>query len=105
AAHDFAHAADLIERFLVPQSWRNAYHTLRRWLGCLPEAILRTRPDLSLLYMQAIVLTSPTEPSRLPLVEEPLRFMEQGYRDASNQAGLGSVLTLRAVLTALQGDF
>jgi LuxR family maltose regulon positive regulatory protein len=105
ASHDFALAAELIERFLVPQSWRNEYHTLRRWLGSMPDTVFRARPDLSFLYAQAIFLTSPAESERFSLVEEPLRFAEQGYHDVANQAGLASVRAARALLTFLQGDF
>ena len=104
-AQDWEAAASLLERFVAPHSWHNEYHLLRRWLTRLPAEVLRTHPHLSLLLMQAIVLTSPTEPSRLPLVEEPLLYAEQGYRAVSNQAGLGSVLVGRAALLLLQGDF
>ena len=42
-ARDCAYTADLIERFIVPQSWRNEYHTLRRWLTRLPQEVLHSR--------------------------------------------------------------
>jgi LuxR family transcriptional regulator, maltose regulon positive regulatory protein len=105
AAHDVAWAAELIEKSVVPQSWRNNYHTLRQWLSNLPKTLLSTCPDVSLLYAQAIVLTTPSGPGTLPLVEDLLDFALHGYRAASNRAGVGGVLTLRAVLLFLQGDF
>jgi len=105
AAGDSAWAAQLIEESVVPQSWRNNYHTLRRWLSSLPEEILRTSPNVSLLYAQAIVLTTPGGPGTLPLVDHLLTFAFHGYHASSNQVGVGSVLTLRAVLLFLQGDF
>jgi LuxR family transcriptional regulator, maltose regulon positive regulatory protein len=105
AANDFAYAASLIEHFLVPQSWRNAYHMLRRWLSRLPDEVLRTHPGLSFLFARAMLLASQSEPSTWRLMENPLRLAEQGYREAGDQAGEGSVLTTRAVLTGFQGDF
>lgn len=105
ASGDVAWAIELIEESVVPQSWRNNYHTLHHWLSSLPQEVLRTRPDVSLLYAQAIILTTPGGPGTLPLVDDLLTFALHGYRAASNQAGMGSVLTLRAVLLFLQGDF
>ncbi len=104
AACDFAHAADLIERFLVPQSWRNEYHLLRRWVARLPEEVLRARPDLSLSSVVATILTSQRGPHTLELVEGPLQMAEHGFRSQGNQAGLGAVLTARAVLLSFQGE-
>jgi len=107
-AKDFVYAADLIERFISPQNWRNEYRTLRRWLERFPREVLRARPDLSFWYAFAVILTSLTslsEPSIRDLVEEPLQFAEQGYRETSNQVRLGMALTLRAVLISNQGEF
>jgi LuxR family transcriptional regulator, maltose regulon positive regulatory protein len=104
ASHDFAWATNLIEKSVVPQSWRNNYHTLRRWLSSLPEEILSTHPNVSLLYAQAIVLTTPGGPGTLPLAEPLLNVALHSYQAASNETGVGSVQTLRAVLLFLQGD-
>jgi LuxR family maltose regulon positive regulatory protein len=105
AASDFPYAADLLERFLVPQSWRNEYHTLRRFLARLPDEVMRARPALSLVYVHALIFTSQRGPNTLELVKEPLSMAEQGFRTEGNQTGLGAVLTVRAALTANQGDF
>ena len=105
AAHDFVYAADLIEHSIVPQSWRNEYHTLRHWLARLPPKVLRARPGLSFMYVLALIFTSRRGPRTLELVEEPLHLTEQSYRGIGNQAGLGAVLTVRAVLTSFQGDY
>ncbi len=103
-ARDFAHAADLLERFLVPQSWRNEYHLLRRWVARLPEEVLRARPDLSFISVNAIVLTSRRGPHTLELVERPLLLAEHGFQSQGNQAGLGAALTARAVLMSFRGE-
>jgi LuxR family transcriptional regulator, maltose regulon positive regulatory protein len=104
-AEDQVLATDLLEHFIAPQSWHDEYHTLRRWLARLPREVLRSRPDLSFMYVSAMVLTSRRGPHTLDLVDEPLQWAEQSYREAANQAGLGAVLALRAVLTTNQGDF
>jgi LuxR family transcriptional regulator, maltose regulon positive regulatory protein len=105
AASDVIYAADLIERFLVPQSWRNEYHTLRRWLSQLPQEVLRNRPRLAFLAAQVTILTTPSGPRAWQLAQEPLNFAEQGYREAGNLTALGAVLVVRAVVTAFQGNF
>jgi LuxR family transcriptional regulator, maltose regulon positive regulatory protein len=104
-ARDGAYTADLLERFVAPDNWGNEYHTLRRFLARLPSDVFAARPDLSILYAYAIVLTSQRGPRTLDLVEEPLQWAEQGYRETSKQTGLGSVWTVRAVLIAHRGDF
>jgi len=104
-AEDALYAADLIERFIAPQNWRNEFHTLRRWLARLPQAVLHARPGLSLTFARAVTSTSQPGPETLDLVKEPLDLAEQGYRALGNQAGLGGVLTLRAILLSYQGAF
>jgi LuxR family transcriptional regulator, maltose regulon positive regulatory protein len=104
-ADDFAYAADLIERVILPQSWRNEFPTLRRWLARLPRIVLQERPWLSLIYASAVGSTSPLGPSLLDQVKEPLELAEQGYRARGNLAGLGGVLALRAALLVYQGAF
>ena len=110
-AEDVAYAADLLERCIDSGIWRNEYHTLHRWLARLPQEELRARPLLSFMDALAADLTSPGElasqrgPHTLEQANTPLQWAEQGYRAASNQAGLGAVLTLRAMLNAHQGAF
>jgi len=104
-AKDAAYAADLIERVILPQSWRNEFPTLRRWLARLPRIVLQERPWLSLTYASAVGSTSPLGPGLLDQVKEPLELAEQGYLIRGNQAGLGGVLALRAALLVYQGAF
>jgi LuxR family maltose regulon positive regulatory protein len=104
-AEDAAYAADLIERVILPQSWRNEFPTLRRWLARLPRIVLQERPWLGLTYASAVTSTSPLGPGLLDQVKEPLELAEQGYRARLDQAGQGGVLTLRAVLLVYQGAF
>lgn len=104
-AADAVYAADLIERFIDPQSFRNEYHTLRRWLARLPDEVLRARPALSFLYAHAVILTSPRGPHLLEYVEVPLTVAEQAFRTEGDQERLGAALTMRAVLTGFQGMY
>ncbi|GHO90011.1 helix-turn-helix transcriptional regulator [Reticulibacter mediterranei] len=103
SAGDEGYAADLIECFVDPASFRNDYHMLRRWLAGLSSETLRSRPHLSFRYVDSVVFTTPRSPQTLDLVEEPLCWAEEGYRQISDEAGLGAVLTARAVLTSMQG--
>jgi LuxR family maltose regulon positive regulatory protein len=105
SAGDEGYAADLIGCFVDPASFRNEYHTLRRWLARLSSETLRSRPYLSFRYVDSVVFTSARSPQTLDLVEEPLCWAEEGYRQISDEAGLGAVLTARAVLTSIQGRF
>ena len=110
-AEDVAYAADLLERCIDSGIWRNEYHTLHRWLARLPQEVLCARPLLSFMDALAADLTSPGEltsqrgSQTLEQAKTPLQWAEQGYRAAFNQAGLGAVLTLRAMLNAHQGAF
>ncbi|QBD77221.1 transcriptional regulator [Ktedonosporobacter rubrisoli] len=105
SAGDQGYAADLIKQFVDPASFRNEYHTLRRWLARLSSETLRSRPYLSLIYVGSMVFTTARSPQTLDLVEEPLCWAEEGYRQISDEAGFGAVLTARAVLTSMQGRF
>ena len=105
AAHDVVWAAELIERFVVPQSWHNEYHMLRHWLGRLSPEELRTQPALAFLFAQALILTTPAGPSTWQKVEGPLSWAEHGYREAGNLTQVGAVLATRAAITGFQGQF
>jgi LuxR family maltose regulon positive regulatory protein len=105
-AEAFEHTARLIERFLLPQSWRNEYHTLRRWLARLPEALLQTHPNLSLVYAMALYFTSDRSAAQTRQhMHRPLQIAEQGLEGTPNQNKRGAALVLRAHLSFFHGDF
>lgn len=104
-AEDTTLACDLIECFIDSQDWHNEHHTLRRWLTRLSSETLRSRPQLSFMYVRVLLFTMPRGSQTFSLVEEPLQWAEQGYRNVSNQVRLGSIVALRAVLTFYQGAF
>lgn len=104
-AGDFASAADLMERWILPQHWRNEFHLLRRWAVQLPQAVLHVRPALSFTYACAVRITAPRGPSALERVAVLLHQAEAGFRASGDRVGLGAALVARAVLTAQQGAF
>ncbi|HEY4383041.1 MAG TPA: LuxR C-terminal-related transcriptional regulator, partial [Ktedonobacteraceae bacterium] len=105
AGEDFVHAASLIERFVIPQSFRNAYHTLSRWLRQLPEEILRAKPNLCLLSVLALTFTTDRRSSATwEQVERLLQWAEQGFEAAEQWEHLGEALQLHAELAFFQDD-
>src|SRR5260221_3005802 len=104
-AGSFARAASLIERSIDPKSLRNAYHTLCRWLGQMPEEMMQTQPALSFLYALAIMFTSLRRaPASWERIERFLRWAEQGFEATSQQKRLGDALELHAELAFFQED-
>ena len=105
SANDVDLASDLIERCMVPQSWRNTYHTLRGFLARLPKTQFEARPQLCLFAAQALFMTTPIGTGSMPAVEAHLQMAWQGYHRRSDQVGVGCVLAFRAMLLAFQGYF
>jgi len=104
-AGSFAHAASLIERSIDPKSMRNAYHTLCRWLGQMPEEIMQAQPALSFLYALAIMFTSLRRtPASWARIEPLLQWAEQGFEATSQWEHLGNALELHAELAFFQED-
>ncbi len=66
AAEDFDRAADLIEEETgVRRTYVDA-SLLLRWLGTLPDDLVRRRPQLSLLYAWALAHSGALEDGRAP---------------------------------------
>jgi LuxR family maltose regulon positive regulatory protein len=102
---DFGRVASLIERFVVPQSFRNAYHMLSRWLRQLPGEIVRTRPDLCFVFVLALTFTTDRRsPATWEQVERLLQWAKQGFEATQQWDKLGDVLQLHAELTFFQDD-
>ncbi len=105
SAGAFTRAACLIERCIDPESMRNEYQTLCRWLGQLPEEVMNTRPELS--FMQALATMFTTDrrtPASWTQIETPLRRAEQGFQASDQGERLGEALELRAELRFFQDD-
>ncbi len=100
AGRDFASAARQIERVAEDLLWNQGeFYTLSRWLGSLPEEVLRSRPRLC-LSLAWVSLWS----NRLEVVE-PLLFAAEGNL-AQNQrertAFLGESAAIQAELARVQ---
>ncbi|GHO51470.1 LuxR C-terminal-related transcriptional regulator [Ktedonospora formicarum] len=105
AGEDFARAASLIKRFFIPQSFRNAYHLLSRWLRQLPEEIVRAQPDLCFLSVLALTFTTDRRsPATWAEVERLLQWAKQGFEATHQWEQLGEVLQLHAELAFFQDD-
>jgi LuxR family transcriptional regulator, maltose regulon positive regulatory protein len=105
AAQDFPRAADLIERLIAPELVQNEYHTLRRWLEHLPEAVLHAHPPLCMMYAIAILFTLDRRtPATMARLQTPLQVAEQHWRAEANAPKLGEALALRSWITWMQGE-
>ncbi len=105
SARAFERAASLIERSIDPESLRNAYHTLCRWLGQMPKEILQAQPELSFQYGQALMFTSPRRSSAAwARIEQLLQWAELGFEARGQQEQLGDAVELHAALAFFQGD-
>jgi LuxR family transcriptional regulator, maltose regulon positive regulatory protein len=105
AAQDFPRAADLVERSIAPELVQNEYHTLRRWLELLPEAVLHAHPSLCFILATAILFTSERRtPATMVLLQTPLQVAEQYWRAEDNAPKLGEALALRSWITWMQGE-
>jgi LuxR family transcriptional regulator, maltose regulon positive regulatory protein len=101
----FHYAARLIERCIDQQSFRNAYHTLCRWLKELPEELLQTQPALSFWYALSTMFTSLRRtPSFWARIEAALQWAEQGFEAQGEPEHLGEAWELHAELAFFQGD-
>ncbi len=105
-AGTFTCAAEWIERFIDQRSFRNPYHMLCRWLGQLPEEIMRARPTLSFWYALSNMFTSLRRaPDSWVRIESCLLTAEQGFEASGQQEQLGEAFELHAELAFFQDDF
>ena len=104
-ARAFTRAAALIERTIDQHSFRNAYHTLCRWLGQAPEEVMRARPTLSFWYALSIMFTSLRRtPAAWAHIERSLLWAEQGFAAQEQRDRLGEAWELHAELAFFQDD-
>jgi len=102
-ARDYAFAAELIERLVTVQSFRNPYSLLRRWLEQIPDEVFT--PSLHFLHAETLLFTSSRrDPSTRELIERPLHIAEQGFREQQATGRLAEVLSVRAIQAFFQHD-
>lgn len=105
ASEAFARTATLIERFVVPNSFRNPYHLICTWLRRIPDEVLQAQPDLSFLYALALMFTMDRRSSTLwARIESLLEWAEQGFARQEQWEHLGETLQHRANLAFFQDD-
>ena len=110
-AEDFDRAADLIERIGYAKRGKGETALLLRWLGALPDELVRSRRRLCLLHAWAL-----THAGELDAVEPRLRdaerTLEHGEGSAVRAEGLsdgerrmlGEIIAVRARVAAMQED-
>jgi LuxR family maltose regulon positive regulatory protein len=104
AARDFERAAALAERSIALRG-RSEVETLRRWAAQLPPAVLYAHPNLCFGYAFVLLFTSDRRSPATPaLLEAPLQAAEDAWRREGNAAGLGQILSLRAMVAWWQDD-
>ncbi len=110
-AKDFTRVAMLIERLSGStfEQVAKEFYTLRRWFEQIPLTVLQNFPTLYLAYV-SIRLFDPsgrivTDTERVGKIKTLLDTAEQQWRSRGNTSQLGAIYTLRALLTAWQGDF
>jgi LuxR family transcriptional regulator, maltose regulon positive regulatory protein len=81
AAGDFAPAADLVERALPAMRRTREVGSMLGWLQALPDALIRSRPALSVQYADALLSTG-----QLAGVEDRLRDAERWLDAVDRQA-------------------
>lgn len=107
-AKAFSYAAALIKRSIDSadqHSFRQAYHTLCRWLGQLPEEVMQAQPALSFWYALSTMFTSLRRaPAAWARIERSLQWAEQGFEALGQREHLGDAWELRAELAFFQDD-
>ncbi|GHO53588.1 hypothetical protein [Ktedonobacter robiniae] len=96
----FARAAKLIERFAVPNSFRNEYRLFNSWLRRMLEEELQAQPDLCFQYALALMVTTDRRSSiSRTRIESLVQWAEQGFETQGKREKLGEALQLHADLT------
>lgn len=107
AAGGFERVARLIEMVIGQRHYHemNGHHTLLRWLGELPEAILGQHPRLCLTFAMMRMFSLECQKTILPQhVEGLLRLAERFWEVEGNRSGMGEIYAFRALLAREQGD-
>lgn len=102
---DFSRIAMLVERFVVPNRFRNEYHLLCSWLKRLPDEVLQAKPELCFLFARALILTTDRRSSAmLTRGVQLLQWAAQGFEAKEQWEQQGEALQLSAHFVFLQGD-
>src|SRR6266571_2197704 len=110
-AQKWARVAMLIEQSLKPHyeyEEINEYHTLRRWIGSLPEDVLRQHPRLCVQVALLLLFSwggrADCRPATLTQIEQLLHRAEATWQAEGNHQAQASLLAIRALISAEQGN-
>jgi len=110
-AWEFVRVATLIEQSLKPHyeyDKMNEYHTLRRWIGSLPEDVLEQHPRLCVQVALLLLFSwggrADCRPSTLAQIERLLHRAECAWQAEGNHRALGELLAIRALISGEQED-
>lgn len=102
---DFSRATMLIERFVVPNSYRNAYHLVYSWLRRLPDEVLQAQPELCFRSAHALIITTDRRsPATWARSGQLLQWAEQGFEAGEQREPRGESLQLSSILAFFQED-
>jgi LuxR family transcriptional regulator, maltose regulon positive regulatory protein len=102
---DFSSATMLIERFVVPNSFRNKYYLACSWQRRLSDEALQAQPELSFLSARALMITTDRRSSAMwTRAGQLVQWAEQGFEAREQWELLGEALQLHADLAWIQGD-
>jgi LuxR family maltose regulon positive regulatory protein len=111
SAQEFARVAALIEQSLRPHyayDTFNEYHTLRRWIGSLPEDVLGQHPRLcaqvALLLFFSWGGRTVADPLTLAQIERLLHQADCARQAEGNHQARSELLAIRALISGEQGD-
>lgn len=106
SAHNFERAARLIEQFRALASEGGELVSLLRWFAALPEAIMRSRPRLSLYFAQVLLLSGQFRAinQRLQDAEQSLVQQAEDVNAEERRIVQGEIDTIRAVFAYLHED-
>jgi LuxR family transcriptional regulator, maltose regulon positive regulatory protein len=110
-AREFVRVATLIEQSLKPHyeyDKLNEYHTLRRWIGSLPEDVLGQHPRLCVQVALLLLFSwggrADCRPSTLAQIEQLLHLAEATWQAEDDHFAQASLLAIRALINGEQGN-
>jgi LuxR family maltose regulon positive regulatory protein len=110
-AREFARVATLLEQSLKPHyayDKVNEYHTLRRWIGSLPEDVLGQHPRLCVQVALLLLFSwggrADCRPSTLAQIEQLLHLAEGAWQAEDDHFAQASLLAIRALINGEQGN-
>jgi LuxR family maltose regulon positive regulatory protein len=97
AAHDFEHAARLIEQHAQTIANRGQVHMVLSWLNALPDALVRSRPLLCISHADVLLLTNHLEAAEVRL-REVEAYVQTSTSTDQVRSLQGQVAAIRAII-------